>query len=68
MKTYEEILNLIISERKKRKLSLEEMASMGVCNTRTLAGYLYRERYMPIDVMFNILVALGYQLEIKEGQ
>lgn len=68
MNRYEYYLDLIIKAWKQEKISINTLADMGCCYKRSMSSYLYQERRMPADVMFNCLIGLGYKIQITRGE
>lgn len=67
MDQYEHTLALIIQAWKQEKISINTLADMGCCYKRSMSSYLYQERRMSADVMFNCLIGLGYKIQISRG-
>lgn len=68
MDQYEHTLALIIQAWKQEKIPINALADMGCCYKRSMSSYLYQERRMPADVMFNCLIGLGYKIQITRGE
>ena len=62
----DDLLQIVLNERKENNLSLNKLADYGKCYCRTMASYIHKERQMPICTMLDTLQALGYTITISK--
>lgn len=65
--TYDRYLNLIVSEKEQRKITLKRLAELTGVNSGTISRCLYQGAAMPADVMFALLIALGFSVEVTRN-
>lgn len=63
--TYDRLLQLIVREKERQEITLKRMASYASCDPKMMSCYIYQGKLMPADVMFALLQALGYRIEVK---
>lgn len=62
--TYDRLIDLIIKEKEKENLTLKYLADLTGCSANQISKCLYSKKIMNADVMFALLQALGFRIEL----